>query len=118
MKVENFSTRLNQEDIKELAKWTPKRVTRDSAAVRNPRELPEKLETLFVFRTVPVDKPSRKQREDVQASIKEIRGKKNRSEMEAHLSWIFWNGRIGVKPDDWVVENRGRSVRSPLMIRI
>ena len=114
--VKNFSTRVESSQIKEMSKLIPKRSGKGPVAVRNSREIPKKLDTLFLFRTVTMEKPSKEQTKAVASNIKEIRAKKNRSEIKSQLNWIFWEGRLSAKAGDWVVDLRGRAARSPAKI--
>ena len=114
--VKNFSTRVEASHIKELSKLIPKRSGKGPVAIRTPRELPKKLDTLFLFRTVTLEKLSSEQTKAVAANIKEIKAKKNRSEIKSKLDWIFWEGRLSAKPGDWMVDLRGRAARSPAKI--
>lgn len=114
--VKNFSTRVDASHVKELSKLIPKRSGKGPVAVRSSRDLPEKLDALFVFRTGTIREPSEKQKKDVAKVIKEIRAKKNSSEIATKLDWIFWTGRLSAKPGDWSVDLRGWAARSPAKI--
>lgn len=113
--VQNLSVRLQKSDLNELIKLIPKRKGRGPVAVRGAKDLPKKLETLYLFRTTPY-KPNRKQKEARKEIIGDIRAKKNRLEMGSQLDEIYWSGRLSAKPGDWMVDLRGRSARSPAKI--
>ena len=114
--VKNFSSQLETSNIKELTKLIPKRTAKGPITIRNPRELPEKLETLFLIRTKPLEKLSRTQTNAFAENIKNMRAEKNRSEINTKLDWIFWEGRLSAKPGDWMVNLHGRAAYSPAKI--